>query len=268
MFRSILAAGAVSAAALLSQAATAQAAVVRISEANFRASAGLITFSELPVGTVNPNYAPAAYGGGIGSPNVTTGGFFLGQSLSANAAVDCPGAAASACVTGSPTGSLTLDPSSPNAFIATDSSTPTSPGLSGSPTFNGPIALLFDTDQLGVGFSGGFFDAVGSTGITAFDRMGQLLGTVANGAIGIDFLGLVSATGTPEIAGVFLDLVGAEPSGFIIDNVRFGAAGDIMLPPEVPGGEGNPSAVPLPAGLPLLIGGLGALGLLRRRRQL
>src|SRR5690606_15342513 len=130
--------------------------------------------------------------------------------------VDCPGAAASACVVGSPTGSLALDPSSPNTFITGDGANPTSPVLSGSPLFSGPIAVLFDIDLAGVGFSGGFFDAVGSTGITAFARDGSLLGTVSNFGLGIDFLGLVTDDGTAQIAGVFLDLVGAEPAGFAI----------------------------------------------------
>jgi len=234
---------------------------VRLSEAAFQAGAGLITFSEpgFSVGTVNPTYTPADYGGGAGAPTVTTGGFFVGQSLSANAAVDCPGAAASACVVGSPTGPLTLDAGAPNAFIANDGAFPTSPTLSGSPIFNGPIALLFDIDQTGVGFDGGFFNAIASTGITAFARDGSLLGTVSNETTGIEFLGLVTADGLPGIAGVFLDLVGAEPAGFNIDNLRFGQAGDIILPPEV-------SQVPLPAALPLLLGAFGGLVAFGRRR--
>lgn len=245
----------------------AQAAVVRVDEANFNAGAGLITFSEpgFPIGTFNPTYNPSDYGGGAGSPTVTTGGFFLGQSLSGNAAIDCPGAAATACVVGAPSGPLSLDPSSPQTFITSDSATPTSPTLTGAPRFNGPVALLFSEDQLAVGFTAGFFDAALSTGITAFSRDGSLLGTVSNVGTGIEFLGLVSANGNSEIAGVFLDLVGAEPFGFNIDNVRFGVAGQIIVPPGVPGGD--PNVIPLPAGLPLLLAGLGAFGIISRRRK-
>src|SRR3546814_2340456 len=90
-----------------------------------------------------------------GSPVVPTAGWFLGQSLSATPGVDCPGGAASACVVGSITGPLTLDPLSPDVFITGDGSNPTSPVLSGTPTFNGPISVWFDTDQFGVGFDGG-----------------------------------------------------------------------------------------------------------------
>lgn len=247
----------------LSLALPAAADVVRVDEEDFLAAAGLITFSEFPVNTVNPTYAPADYGGGAGAPTVTTEGYFVGQSLSADPAADCPGAVASACVSGTPTGPLALDPDAPDTFITVDGATPTSPTLTGSPTFNGPIALLFDFDQLAVGFTGGFFDAVASTGITAFARDGSELGTIANEVEGIDFLGLVSADGQAEIAGVFLDLVGAEPAGFNIDNVRFGVAGQIDLPPEVP----DMSVIPVPASLPLLALGLGAFGLLRRRAR-
>jgi hypothetical protein len=238
---------------------TAEAAVLRVDEANFLASAGLITFSEFPQGTTNPTFTPADYGGDADSPTVTTGGFFVGQSLSANPGADCPGAAASACVAGSPSGPLALDPASPNTFITTDTDTPTTPVLSGTPLFNGPIALLFSDDQFGVGFSAGFFNAVGSTGITAIARDGSILGTVTNTGTGIEFLGLVTDDGTASIAGVFLDLVGSEPAGFVIDNVRFGLAGDITPPPT--------EVIPLPATAFLLLGALGALGVAGARRS-
>jgi len=230
------------------------ASIVRVSVADFTADAGLITFSN--TGDSNPVYTPADYGGGAGAPTVTTGGFFLGQSLSGNPSVDCPAAAASACVVGNPTGPLTFDPNSPATFIVGDGATPTSPVLSGSPTFNGPIAVLFSVDLAGVGFDAGFFDAVGSTGITAFARDGTLLGTVVNIGTGIEFLGLVTDDGSERIAGVFLDLVGSEPAGFAIDNLRFGRAGQVA----------PPGAVPEPGTLGLLGCAFVGIALMRRRR--
>jgi hypothetical protein len=237
---------------------TAHAGIIQIDETDFVAGAGLITFSEYPVNTVNPVYAPATYGGGAGSPTVTFDGYFAGQSLSATPGVDCPGAAASACVVGDPTGPLALDASSPDTFITTDGSNPTSPVLSGSPRFNGPVAVLFDIDVAGVGFDAGYFNAVGSTGITAFARDGSLLGTVVNQTIGVEFLGLVTDSGEALIAGVFLDLVGAEPFGFAIDNLRFGIEGQVI----VPVGE-----VPLPAAFPLFFAGIAGMGFAARRKK-
>jgi hypothetical protein len=233
----------------------ADAAVVRVTEADFVAGSGLITFSEFALGTVNPTYTPGDYGGGAGSPTVTFDGFFAGQSLSATPGVDCPGASATACVVGTPSNPLTLDPAAPDTFITTDGANPTSPVLSGSPTFNGPIAVLFDIALAGVGFDAGFFDAVGSTGITAFGLDGSLLGTVTNTGTGIEFLGLVTDDGSEQIAGVFLDLVGSEPAGFAIDNLRFGKQDQVIVP------------TPAPATLALLGIGLTGFAALRSRRR-
>lgn len=251
----LVSAGAIAMAGLV--AGGASAAVVRVSETNFQAGAGLITFSEFAINTTNPTYAPGDYGGGAASPTVSFGGLFSGQSLSATPGVDCPGAAASACVVGSPSASLSLDVTSPETFITNDGSNPTSPVLSGSPRFDGPIALVFSDDQFGVGFDGGFFDAMASTAITAFSRDGTVLGSVANEGTGIEFLGLVSDQA--DIAGVFLDLIGNEPAGFAIDNLRFGERGQVIDP-------GDPNVIPLPAAGWLLIGALGGLGALSRRK--
>lgn len=228
----------------------ASASVVRVSEAAFTAEAGLITFSEFPLGTQNPTYPPAAYGGGAGAPTVTFGGFFAGQSPgSVNPAACPPGAAISGCVLGLPTGPLSIAPNSPVTFITNDGANPTSPVLSGTPRFNGSIAILFSTPQFGVGLNGGFFNAVGGTAITAFDAAGNVIGSVENIGLGIEFLGLVSPDA--EIAGLLFSLVGPEPAGFAIDNVRFGTAGQVV--------------VPEPATMAMF--GLGLLGLAAVRRR-
>jgi hypothetical protein len=228
------------------------AGVIRVPVGSFTPAAGLITFSEKPLGTVNPVYAPADYGGGGGAPTVSFEGFFAGQSLGAGC-----GGAATGCVVGTPTGPLALAPGAPNTSIVNDGANPTSPVLSGSPIFNGPIAMLFSVDVFGVGLNGGFFDAVGGTAITAFDRNGNILGSVMNTGLGIEFLGLVTDDGTASIAGLLFSLVGPEPAGFAIDNLRFGQPGQVV----VPGG------VPEPATLLLLGAALIGLGAMRRRQR-
>ena len=221
----------------------ASADVVKVAAEDFTANANLITFSEIGLGTINPIYSPELYGGADGDPTVSFGGYFLGQSLSDDASNDCPGAAATACIIGNPTGPLALDPDAPVTSVVNDSANPTAPVLSGTPTFNGGVALLFSEDQFAVGFDGGFFDAVASTAITAFDRNGTLLGSVSNEATGIEFLGLAVASGANGIAGVFLDLVGSEPAGFAIDNVRFGQSDDVVVGPPVSVNEPAMSAL-------------------------
>lgn len=244
--------GSIAAAAMLVAASSAaNAAIVRITQAAFTPQAGLITFSEFAVNTVNPTYAPASYGGGAGAPTVTFDGYFTGQSLGGGAC----GGAATGCVVGTPSGpSLTLAAAAPDTFITTDSANPTSPVLTGSPRFNGPIGILFDVDVAGVGLDGGFFDAIGGTAITAYARDGSVLGSVTNTGRGIEFLGLVTDDGQARIAGLLFSLVGAEPAGFAIDNLRFGRAGEVIVP-----------GVPAPGSLALA--GLALLALVASRRQ-
>lgn len=241
------------AAALTVATLTAEAGVIRIDAGSFTPEAGLITFSEFALGTQNPTYNPGDYGADPDAPVVTFGGFFSGQSLGGVA--DCPiGAALSGCVIGTPSAGLSLDVLAPKTFVTNDGANPTSPVLSGAPLFNGPVSILFSKDVAGVGLDGGYFNAIGGTAITAFDRAGNIIGQVLNEALGIEFLGLVTDDNTNLIAGLQFSLVGAEPAGFAIDNLRFGFADQIVV------------SVPEPGTLALLGLGLVALPLARRRK--
>jgi len=244
--------------------------IVRVDESAFISGSGLIQFSEFPAGTINPVYAPGNYGGSATNPHVSFGGFFQGQHIGAGG--ECsPAAAPTGCVVGNATGPLALDPASPLTSIVSDGANPTSPVLSGSPTFNGPIAILFDTDQAGVGLDGGYFDDANGTAITAFARDGSVLGSVTNTGIGIEFLGLVTSDGSNRIAGLLFSLVGAENAGFAIDNLRFGAAGEVVPGPGPGPGPGPTASIPVPAldsiglvALLMLLGGLSAFFIHRR----
>src|SRR5690606_7449869 len=101
-------------------------------------------------------------------------------------------------LTGDPTGPLSLN-TEEQTRIANDGANPTSPVLSGTPTFNGPIAILFSQPVAGVGLTGGFFNAIGGTSIAAFGSNGQFLGSIVNSELGIEFYGLRTASGANEI---------------------------------------------------------------------
>lgn len=232
------------------------AAVVRIDAAAFTPQAGLITFSELAVGTTNPVYTAAMYGGGVTAPTVSFGSYFTGQSISA--ASCAPGAAPTGCVTGTATGSLSLAAGAAGSFIAEDGANPTSPVLSGTPIYNGPIAILFDIGLAAVGLDGGYFNAIGGTSITAFAHDGSILGTISNEGLGIEFLGLATQDGSEMIAGLLFSLTGDEPAGFAIDNVRFGTIGQVIIP-------GND--VPEPSSIALAAAAMAALVMARRRQR-
>jgi hypothetical protein len=230
--------------------------VVRIEERQFKAGAGRITFSEVPLGTPNPVYPPARYNGGPDSPTVRFGGHFVGRRLSTRA--ECPpGAPVTGCLAGAPRAPLALDPGAPRVETMDNTGVPgsQSPELGGTPRWNGPIAILFDRDLAAVGLQGGWFDAVGGVAITVYDRQGRVLGRTANRGTGFEFLGLATHDLAPRIAGLEFHLVGAEPQGFGVDNIRFGAPQQVDLPgvkPPAPAPPPPPAPPPAPRRPPIL----------------
>ena len=189
----------------------AQAALVDLGPGSFTPAATVITFSEQALGTINPSYTLAA--GSLGNVTVDFAASFVGQTITGGSV---------RTLTGSPTGPLTLGAG--NTFITNDGAAPTSPVLSGDPIFNGPISVLFSVPVAAVGLSGGFFDAIGGTTITAFDANGNTLGSITNTQTGIEFYGLADSGGAAVIKGISFYITGNEPAGFGIDNLTFGGA--------------------------------------------
>lgn len=228
--------------------------VLRLDEDSFRRGATSITFDE--VGTVNPTYTRSVTG--IGNVTVRSGGWFRGQNGGEFA--DNPGVTTLIDHTPTVGHRLTLDPNADQTFIATDSASPTSPILSGSPLFNGPISILFSTPVAGVALTGGYFDSARSTYIEAFDINGRSLGIVTNLSTGIEYFGLASANGENRIAGISFYITDSEPAGFGIDNLTFGTATTITefanTNDTLDGGAGNDQLFG-GVGNDLLIGGTG-----------
>src|SRR5579859_1787304 len=109
-----------------------------------------------------------------------------------------------------------------NAFITTDSADPTSPVLSGTPRFAGPISGQFIVPTTGMpgtvqGFSmsAGYFDRRKSTRLSWYDVKGHLIGSQLNPNTGIYQFHIQSKT---PIAGWNIRTIGNEPAGFAIDN--------------------------------------------------
>ncbi len=193
-----------------------------VGAAEITAAAQRITFSEpgYPVNTTDPVYNFLAVPG-VGDVTVTFGGYFLGQTASGSSLVTLSDT--------SPTGPLQLDPNAPPTRIAVDLSKPTSPVLTGNPTSNGPISVLFSTPVAAVALDGGVFDAVGSMTLEAFDVNGKSLGKVTNSVVGIQTFGLRATSGLNLIAGISFYANDDELANFSIDNLRFGDAAAIRL---------------------------------------
>lgn len=217
---------------------SANAALIGLDEGSFTPAASVITFSEYALGTINPSYSFDIDGSIY---DVTFDGYFAGG-------LGTP-------TVGSP---LALAAGSPDTFISTDGANPTSPVLSGTPRFSGSVAVLFSQDVAAVGLDGGYFDAIGGTTIAAYDRMGNLLGSITNSALGIEFFGLGDSSGEAVIAGIQFYITGNEPAGYAIDNLTFAI--------DEGGYNPNPDAVPEPATMFLL--GAGLLGgVVSRKRK-
>lgn len=113
-------------------------------------------------------------------------------------------------------------------FITVDGSNPTSPVLSGTPLFSGPIGARFvipgtnapttvDSFSLDVGY----INSPGAVAVFAYGLGGALLKQVPASSIGINAITVAA----PGIASFVVEAVTDEPFGFAIDNVSFRRSG-------------------------------------------
>ena len=228
-------------------ATSAGAQLVRLGPGAFTPAATTITFSEQPLNTVNPVYTFSGVPD-LGNVTVSFAGAFNGQTVTGGGV---------RTLSGTPTNPLSLN-TSVITKIVSDGANPTSPVLSGDPTFNGPIVMFFSQPVAAVALDGGFFDAVGATSITGFDALGNVLGSFTNSALGIENYGFADASGNNVISGLAFYITGNEPAGFAIDNVQFGSASVVIIP----------NVTPEPGTITLFATGLvGVAAFARRRRR-
>jgi hypothetical protein len=224
------------------------AALIDLGPGSFTPAASVITFdtTEVPLGTTDPVYNFVALPG-LGNVTVSFGGYFNGQAA---------GGSPPTLTDPTPDNPLALDASAPATFTTMDGANPGSPVLSGTPLFAGTIAVLFSTPVAGVGLQAGYFDAIGSTTIEAYDATGASLGSIVNSQLGLEFYGLADSSGANIISGISFYITGNEPAGYAINDLTFGAAGVIN------------NGIPAPGALVLVSLGTGLVGLMRRRRAI
>ena len=202
----------------------AHAALIPVDEGAFTPAAAIVTFDEVAPMTGNPIFEPASAVDFL--PRVTTGGWFTGQSVAAG----CTGPG---CLTGNPTGSLTLDQNA-NPVVVLAPGDPADAVLTGTPVFQGPISLLFDSNISAIGLSADFFNAPGTNLLTVFDRAGNTLASVANDRAGSQFFGFADEDGLNSIAGFQFTYEAGSNDGFAIDDLRYGPADTVTLPGTTP----------------------------------
>jgi hypothetical protein len=109
-------------------------------------------------------------------------------------------------------------------FISPDGANPTSPVLSGSPRFQGPVRGAFvapggsaPATVESLSLDAGYIDEPGSVALSVFNISGGLIKRVLANQSGIDRLTIAA----PGIASFEVKAIGAEPAGFAIDNLTF-----------------------------------------------
>jgi hypothetical protein len=232
-------------------ASTASATLLNVGESGFTPLAPVINSTVLSgLATSNPTDTFSSIPT-IGSETLSFDGTFEGQTTAPAADGEVQ------IVQNVPNNPLTLNTAGPAVQVTTDGSSPTNPILSGTPTFDGPVSILFSKPVAAVGFLAGYLNGIGTIHIQAYTSDGTVLGEVSNPATGFIFYGLEDSSQASVISGV--SIFGDDPAGWEINNITFGAAAQLSAP-----------SVPLPraatTGLTTLAG-LGFLAGLRKRMK-
>jgi len=192
-------------------------AVYRVTASDFVPIPGIITFNEFSLGTTDPVYPAAAYGGSI---DVLFGGCIFGQS---NSFIN------TGFYDGVPDSPIVAIDSAGSFFNSTILNDPDRPGpdqrvLAGdlSVTAIRPISMIFETDVVGVSFSLGGFNTFPGCVVTLYDRSANVLGTWQNtGPDVFEMFYFNSDSDTGNIAAVTIETLATETNGIALKNVQF-----------------------------------------------
>ncbi|EIC22955.1 Ig-like domain-containing protein [Thiorhodovibrio frisius] len=220
--------------------------LLKIGQNDFTPLATVIDFDEVdvPMGTENPVFEFTNIDK-LGDVTVSFGQQFVGQTVIGTRPVTLDDT--------TPDGPLRLDLTQGVVETVYDGADGhTSPVLSGSPTFNGPIAVHFSQPVAAVGLKGGYFDALESTTIEVFDINGNSIGEIQNSIKGFEFYGLTTDTGQNLIAGLSFYITGNEPAGFEIDDITFGAADTVVVRLPTAGDDSVKTAMDQVVTIPVL----------------
>jgi len=202
-------------------------------------------------GIVGGDAPDTNYDGLLNFGGVLIGERFAGQTLGSSGNSDT--------LSGAATGPLTVlaGAAGQNLVVLSDSVSQVLAGLGrlGFPSFDaigeGAVAILFDNDQSSFGFRSVGGD-LGSATFDFFRRDGSLIDTLTPVGLGTDAFGFLREGGLRDIAGI--SIWNTDPGGIGFDDIIFDVPGDGVAP------------VPLPAGVWLLLSGVGGLVALRRRK--